>query len=280
MSQNCVSAVAVLRLKTDLFEGISGPKEQLMATVRTVNRLIRSVLSDILGIYNPNQTISAADALTVREAIQDRLAAWAGQITIPVVNSETFAMVPGQASYTIGESGSPSLNTPRPDQIIGAIIREDSVDSGLSIITESQYRGILDKTTPGTPRKIYVSYTTPNITVYLYPVPDATDSIYLSTVKPYTEPTGYTQDTFATLGLPGYVYNTLKWRVAIDVAPGFKADVNQLIISNYNEAEANMMAINLANTMRPVDVELAYSKYNNYGRATVDDDSLLIVSTI
>ena len=191
-----------------------------MATVRTINRLIRAVLSDILGVCNPAQPIEAEDARTVKEAIQDRLAAWTGVITIPVVTTESFSMVSGTASYTIGEDGSPSLDTVRPDQIVGAYIKSNGLDSSVRIITENQYRNIADKTTSGQPTRAFPDYKTPNITLFLYPVPDTTDRIYIASIKTYTEPTQLNDDTFVDLGIPGVVYNALKWRIAIDVAPG------------------------------------------------------------
>lgn len=231
-----------------------------MATVRTVNRLIRAVLSDILNIYNPEQTISAADSKTVLEAIQDRLAAWTSQITIPVITTENFAMIVGTAAYTIGQSSSPSLNTPRPDQIIGAYVRVSSYDHPVNIWSEAQYRGITDKTTSGRPTVLYPKYSTPNITITLHPVPDTTDNLYFSSIKIYTEPTTYTQDTFADLGLPGLVYNALKWRIAIDVAPGYRAELSPAIGANATEAFSDMVAQNLARNMNPAVVEMAMTR--------------------
>lgn len=239
-----------------------------MAIVRTVNRLIRAVLSDALHVYHPAQAIEAEDERTVKEAIQDRLAAWTGTITIPVVITESFAMIAGTASYTVGQTGSPSLNTTRPDHIIGAYIRSSGNDDPVGIITESQYRGISDKTISGQPTRAFPDYKTPNITIYLHPVPDSTDSFYIASIKPYTEPTVLTADTFVDLGIPGPVYNALKWRVAIDVAPAFRAELHPSVTGNATDSYADMMALNLARTMTPVASDLSYS---GSGRMSLND---------
>jgi len=236
--------------------------------VRTVNRLIKAILSDVLHIYHPAQEIEAEDVRAVKEAIQDRLAAWTGTITIPVVITESFAMIVGTAAYTIGENGATSLDTARPDHIIGAYIRSSNNDDPVSIITEKQYREISDKTISGQPTRAYPDYKTPNITMYLHPVPDSTDRIYISSLKPYTEPTVLTADTFVDLGIPGPVYNFLKWRVAIDVAPAFRAEIHPSVAMNATDSYADMMALNLARTMTPVASDLSYS---GSGRMSLND---------
>ena len=230
-----------------------------MATLRTINRLINAVLCDILNVYNPNESIDADDASVVHRAIQDRLASWVDDVLVPIQITESFAMVVGTASYTIGETGAPTVNTARPDKIVGAYVRQSSYDYPVEVITESQYRNLADKTSSGRPEKVYPYYTTPNITLYLYPVPDSTDNFYFVSNKHMTEPTTYTEDTFVTMGLPGYIYDALKWRIAIDVAPGFYKPVSQEILFNANDAFSRMTAKHLARSMKGGMVEMAYS---------------------
>lgn len=227
-----------------------------MATVRNINRLIDAVLKDILHVYRMDETVSNDDKQTLLYAIQDRLAAWADDIIIPVVATESLSMVSGTATYTIGESGSPSLNTARPDKVVGAYVREGDYDYPVGIISEAVYRTITDKSSTGRPEKLYPLYGTPNVTIYLWPVPDSTDTLYVVLQQIMTEPTTYTQDTFATLGLPGYIYNALKWRVAIDIAPGFERQLTQEILWNANDAYANMTSKHLARNMRGALVEM------------------------
>ena len=229
-----------------------------MATVRTINRLINAVLCEILNVYHPGESIDAADAETIFHITQDRLAAWSDNITVPISITEYFAMVVGTASYTIGEDGAPTgKDTVRPEKIIGAYVKVGSYDHPVEIITEEQYRNIRDKTSTGRPTKCYPNYTTPNITVYFYPVPDSTDNFYFVSIKPMTEPTAYTTDTFNTLGIPGYIYDALKWRVAIDAAPAFSKPISAEVKFNADDAFNRMQAKHLARTMTGGVVEMA-----------------------
>lgn len=232
-----------------------------MATIRTINRLISAVLCEILNVYHPGESIDAADSETVYHIIQDRLAAWSDAITVPISITENFAMVVGTASYTIGEDGAPTgKDTVRPEKIIGAYVKVGNYDHPVKIITEKEYRDIRDKTTTGRPTKCYPDYTTPNITVYFNRVPDTTDNFYFVSIKPMTEPTAYTTDTFNTMGIPGYIYDALKWRVAIDAAPAFSKSIAPEIKFNADDAFNRMQAKHLARTMTGGMVEMAYRR--------------------
>jgi len=230
-----------------------------MATERTINRLIDAVYKDILHIYRTDEVIETSDKTLALYAIQDRLAAWVDDVLVPIQITESFAMVVGTASYTIGETGTPTVNTARPDKIVGAYVHQGDYDYPVKVITESQYRNITDKTSSGRPEKVYPNYTTPNITLYLYPVPDTTDNFYFVSNKHMTEPTTYTVDTFVTMGLPGYIYNALKWRICIDIAPGFERQVSPEITYNAQESYSNMIAKHLARSMKGGVVEMAYT---------------------
>jgi len=238
-----------------------------MATLRTINRLINAVLCDILNVYHPGESIDANDASVVHRAIQDRLASWVDDVLIPIQTTEYFAMVVGTAVYTIGETGVTTVSSPRPDKIVGAYVRQSDYDYPVEVITESQYRYLADKTKPGRPEQVYPYYTTPNVTLYLYPVPDSTDNFYFTSNKHMTEPTTYTEDTFVTMGLPGYIYDALKWRIAIDVAPGFYKPVSQEILFNANDAFNRMTAKHLARTIKGGVVEMAYTGRSRYSKA-------------
>ena len=231
-----------------------------MATVRNINRLIDAILKDILHVYRADETVEASDKTTVLYAIQDRLAAWVDDIAIPVVSTQSITMISGTATYTIGESGAPSLDTARPDQVVGAYVRQGDYDYPVKIISESIYRGITDKTSSGRPTLLYPLYGVPNVTIYLWQVPDSTDTLYVSLLQQMAEPTTYTQDTFADLQLPPYVYNALKYRVAIDLAAGYERQLTQEIIWNANDAYSNMTSKHLARSLRPATVEMAYRR--------------------
>ena len=235
-----------------------------MATSRTINRLINSITQLYKGA---GVTLPAQDTQALLEMIQDRLAEWSGHINIPVVTTEYFAMVSGTSSYTIGENGTPTKDTARPNTIVGAYVRQSNYDYPVQIITEYAYRNIHDKTTTGRPEQLYPDYSTPNVTVYLYPVPDTTDSLYFASIKDFTEPSSIGDDTFNTLQLTGTVYNALKWRVALDAASILTEEGRpfpSLLRVNADEAYNKMLAQHLAKNMRGATVELALKNRSNY----------------
>ena len=90
-------------------------------TSRTVNRLVTAVLCDILGIYNRQYSIPDADAQAVKETLQDVLGSWSIGTNIPVITTENFAMVSAQSTYTVGESGTPTLNHSAPRRGAGCL---------------------------------------------------------------------------------------------------------------------------------------------------------------
>ena len=231
-----------------------------MAIKRTINRLVKSILSDILGVINPEETPSAADAQTILEFCQDKLAEWSeGGIYIPVPITDCLTLVSGQVSYTIGQDGNADLGTIRPDQITKVMIRDSGTyDYPCNIMTKDLWENLLDKNqTTGRPERMYPEYSVPNIKVYFNPVPDSGYTARITSMKPLKQPNALTDDVFVDLLLPGQVYQALKWNVALDVAEGFSKPVTATMQKNAMATEGKMLALNLARSMQGAVVELA-----------------------
>lgn len=226
-----------------------------MATVRTVNDLLKAALTD-LGVISAVETPTAEDAELALETLQDLLAEWSdGGLVIPVVVTEYFAMVVGQATYTIGESGSPSKNTVRPEKVIGAYVRSSGIDSPVNVIGDSEYRLISQKTTSGTPDRLYPAYTAPNCTFYLYPVPDSTDSLYFTSQKTFTEPNTLTEALLNTTGIPRNYYNALRFNLAVDLSMKYEKQASPLLVSRAISTKTHLKNLNLARMVEPVRFE-------------------------
>lgn len=233
-----------------------------MAIKRTINRLVRSILSDILGVYNPEDTISAADANTILEFCQDKLAEWSeGGIYIPVPTTDCLPLVPGKVSYIIGQAPYPvpDVGTLRPDLITRVMIRDSNTyDYPCNILTKDLWENLLDKTqTTGRPERMYPEYSVPNIKVYFNPIPDVAYTARITSMKPLTQPNFLTDDVFSDLLLPGQIYQALKWNVAMDVAEGFSKSVTPIMQKNAMATEGKMLALNLARSIQGTVMDLA-----------------------
>lgn len=225
-------------------------------TSRTVNRLITAVLCDILGIYNRQYSIPAADAQAVKETLQDILGAWSIGTNIPIITTENFAMVSAQSTYTVGENGTPTKNTLRPEEIVDAWVRIGDTDYPVAIYAQAQWRDIGDKSTAGRPTVCFPQYTTPNVTLELWPVPDSTDSFYFCSRKPFIDPTSLTDTFFVDLQIPPQVYQALKWQIAIDLAGGYGKPITQEMAVNARRAYADALSWHTARQVSPTKVDV------------------------
>ena len=237
-----------------------------MATTRTVRQLLERALKRI-EVYEVGQTTDSSDIQNALEVFQDLIAEHAGSLFIPYYVQESLSMVASQASYTIGENGTPDLDTQRPEQIIGAFVREGTYDYPLRIIQEQGYRLILSKDTESSrPEYLYYNPTAPNGTIYLYSTPTTTDSLYIVSLKTLTEPTTLTQNVLDDLSIPRNYHNHLSYMLAVELAPEYGLTPNPIIIAKADMALSDIKAINLARTIQPAGIDLANQ---NTGRPNI-----------
>lgn len=226
---------------------------------RTVNDLVRAVLRKN-GVYNPAETPTAADTSTTLEAIQDLLAEWSGEgLMVPAVTQESFTLIPGQATYTVGKEGSPTLNTVRPVQITSFFVRDHgNYDFVGRIIGERGYNQLLAKfNLRGRPDRLWPQFTVPNVTFHVYPVPVVAESLHFSAIKPFNEPTELVEDLLNTTEIPREFYTALMWNVACDIAPEFTKEPTQYMLRRAELTKTRVWSSNLAVRIEPARLEIA-----------------------
>ena len=162
----------------------------------------------------------------------------------------------GAVTYTVGESGTPDKDTLRPEEVLDAWVRVGDFDYPVEIYTQAQWREIGDKTTAGRPTVCFPQYTTPNVTLELWPVPDSTDNFYFSSRKPFIDPTTLTATFFVDLQIPPQVYQALKWQVAIDLAGGYGKPITQEMAVNARRAYADALSWHTARQVSPTKVDV------------------------
>lgn len=160
----------------------------------TVQDIIEAQLG-LIGVLDPAE---AAEASMVANAIKFNnimLDSWSAQrLMIRALIQESFPLVAGQASYTIGVGA--NFNTSKPMAITGAFLRDSqNVDTNVELYSEDQYKARDDKSvTQGRPDALWydpglTQQTTQTGTIWMYVIPDGTSSytLFITQQKPLTE---------------------------------------------------------------------------------------------
>ena len=227
-----------------------------MATTRTTLDLITASLQT-LGVYAAAETLTSEDAELSMDTLQDLLAEWSdGGLMVPCMVTEAITLVPGQIPYTVGQSGTPSLNTVRPEQVMEAFISDSGGSTyPVEIIGAKAFLALsLNSTAVGRPDRIFPEYSAPNMTVYVYPAPTDADSLYIVSIKPFLEPTTLPEHLLNTTQIPRNFYNALKWNLALELAAPFQREPSPLLIKRATDTKKTVRNLNMARTIEPVSL--------------------------
>ena len=217
-----------------------------MPTTTLLQLIIDSLES--INAVPANQALSAQDAQKGLRQFNVLLGMLSAQgLTVPAVTIEGFSLVVGQASYTIGSAG--NFNTSRPERITKAWVRDSGgTDYPVDIIGSDEYGDIAVKTTSGRPYYIWYNPTVTTGTIYTYPVPSATDTLYLVTEKPLTEITALTTN----ISLPNEYLLMLQSNLAILLSGPWTAQVPPSVALFAKTSLDTLLSKNLASRLEPV----------------------------
>lgn len=208
---------------------------------------VRDLLSSslrLLGAIATGETPSAAEQADALAAVNRMVDSWSNEeLLIYADVVETFNLVPGQQTYTMGPSG--NFNTVRPQRIEKA--RLQTVTSGLpadlplTLVTLDEWARIIIKTQSSSlPLRLYIEENYPLMNLNLWPIPNIANKIVLWSWKPLTR--------FATVDddvsfPPGYermiVYNG-----ALELAPEYGREPSATVLSTAIESKANIKRMN------------------------------------
>lgn len=147
----------------------------------TANDLITRALrrARVIGKDQVPTADEAADALAELNSMLDEW--WNERLAVYHVLQENFALVAGQASYTIGTAM--NFATTRPLKLLaGCFVRRAGVDFQVTVLDDrTLYDRIIRKTgVSAIPEFIFYDAAMPTGTIYFFPVPDAADTVYLN----------------------------------------------------------------------------------------------------
>jgi hypothetical protein len=84
----------------------------------TAQAIIQSAL-EMIGAYSPGEIMSAADSARALDQLNKMLDSWSNESLMAfVITEQSFALVAGKTSYSIGTTASPDVNATRPLRIL------------------------------------------------------------------------------------------------------------------------------------------------------------------
>lgn len=216
-----------------------------------------------LGALASGETPTSEEYADGLEALQVMLRSWAAEkIIVHASTKESFTLTSGTYLYTWGTGG--TFSSVRPNQLTGAYI----LDSGgtsypVELISEGRYRQITVKATSGRSYVLFFQPTFPLANVYLFPVPDAAESLYIDSVKPFTETSSFAAVT-DTLVLPVNYEESVIYNLAVRLGPEFgkavPVEVAAIAVSSFNR----LITLNSSNQVEPVDITVPAGRTGGY----------------
>lgn len=207
-----------------------------MATAQSrINRAMR-----LVGALASGESPSADETTDVLAALNGMLDAWRNErLMVYAIQDEALSMTGGDGSYTIGPSG--DLNTTRPVKIESAFVRSNGVDYPVDPLTASEYAAIPDKASQSyIPEWFYYAPTMATGTLKLYPVPSASNTLYLQTWVPLASI--HSAETTVTLP-PGWE-DAIDYNLAVRIAPEFEKNPSAIVLQIAAETKAQVKRIN------------------------------------
>lgn len=199
----------------------------------------------------------ADDALEALNALLGSLSAEVGYIYTQA--RETFPLT-SSASYTIGSGG--VFNTALPAQIQSAFVTNGTTDTPLQCYDVLRYNELADKTITGEPTTLYYDGGYPLGTIRLYPVPNASYTLTISSRKYLSEFT----DLNTVYDMPPEYKRMLIANLGVEMAPEYEKEPSLTLQRIANESKRIVMSKNQRNQKYLSDARMDTTRagYNIY----------------
>ena len=217
-----------------------------------VSSLIKSSMRK-LGLTASGETPTSEEYADGLEALQVMLRSWAAEkIIVNASTKESFTLSGGTFLYTWGSGG--TFNSARPNQLTGAYILDSAgVSHPVDIISEGRYRQITVKATIARPYALFFQPTFPLANIYLFPVPQDAESLYIDSLKPFTETSSFTAIT-DTLAFPVNYEEPLIFNLAVRFGSEFGKAVPVEVAVIAQKSFDRLTNLNSSNQVEPVDI--------------------------
>jgi hypothetical protein len=148
--------------------------------------------------------------------------------------------------------------------LLRAFIRISNYDYPVDIISELAYHDISNKTSQGRPDRLWYKPSYPLAYVYLYPTPDAVYSLYVESLKPFTQTSSFNAIT-DTLSFPPEYEEPMLYGLVERIAPEYGKTLPPEVIGVANISYNTLINLNASNQVEPVSILLpvrSHGKYN------------------
>lgn len=223
-----------------------------MAT--TARDLIKGALR-LIGATSSGETPSAEEISDGLFALNSMIDSWSneGLLIFSKIRDE-FTLVVGTQSYTMGVGA--TFNSARPLKVENAYLEvqdSENYEIPMDILTKDQWADIMEKDTESSiPTKLYVDYTYPNATLYVWPKPNVANNLVLYSHKPLST----LSNASTELSLPPGYERALRYNLALELAPEFGREPSPLVMQVAMEAKGKIKITNSIPHFLEVDGEL------------------------
>jgi len=223
----------------------------------TARDLIKGSLR-LLGVLASGEEPSADEAQDALSSLNSLLDSWRNErLMAYAVLSETFPLVAGQKSYTIGPGG--DFDTVRPVRIErvqfnytqgGAVL---PLNLNVTLLDLDQYNQfVVPDTASPIPMWMYANEDFPLRTLYLYTVPAIAETVDLYVWKQLAS----FDSLDASIALPPGYEKALRFALACDLAPEFGTLPSAAVVSGAEEAKENIKSVNNRSPLMQTDAAL------------------------
>lgn len=213
-----------------------------------------NIIIDALRICSsatPGEAVNgneAADALRVLNRMLSAFSMEWGLINTTTI--ETFPLVVGQTSYTIGAGA--NFNTIRPDVIVNQWIYDTIalIRYPLDQVSDWEYNAIPLNTIQSIPKQMYYDAKYPFGVIYIYPTAGYSNyQLNIESLKPMAQFTLLS----SAMNLPGEYYEELVYMLADELAGEYGYDLPQRVQKKIDEIKPMMKARNFKRTVASFD---------------------------
>lgn len=171
----------------------------------------------LLGAVSPGESMTPGEETDCLELLNEMLESWSlDSLIVFQILQEQFTLTASVGSYTVGPAG--VFNTVRPLDILSGFIRESGTDYYLQPMTRREYDRISIKTIATRPRYLFYEPSVPLATLFLYPVPEKSYTIFFNS---YKQLQSFPTLTTVIVLPPGYK-RLIRYNLAIEIAPEFR----------------------------------------------------------
>lgn len=222
----------------------------------TVNSLIKSALRTIGAVASGEQP-SPAEMQDGLEYLRQLLASWQTEsLMVKAYKREVFTLN-GQRDYTIGPGL--NFNTAKPLQVISAFIQDPTgLQKTVTVTTRNQYDAIpIKDVTKNWPSFLYYD---PTGMIRLTSLTNPGDKLVLTTLKSFDTVLELHQDD----QFPPEYERAVRLGLAIEMAPEYGKQIDQVIAAQYGQAIKGIKRINAKDRALTMQVDSALVRTRGY----------------